>query len=117
VTRTGLTRASRRDLGGDSRGCGPYGMNLIYCTYCNQVRPPESGTSGRFGSHREQLQGEPVSLTPAEAAALYRTGTSACEIAHACASPGRAPGPGSAVAWPASGGAASDREEIPGVQG
>ena len=25
-----------------------------------------------------------MSLTPAEAAALYRTGMSACEIAHAC---------------------------------
>jgi hypothetical protein len=56
-----------------------------------------------------------VSLTPAEAAALYRTGMSACEIAHACRITRQGARPGSAaVAWPASGGEASDRKEIPG---
>lgn len=53
MIRERLARASRRDMGGESLGDGPYGIGPVYCAYCNQVRPRGSGTNGRYAGHRD----------------------------------------------------------------
>lgn len=43
----------------------------------------ERGVSGHHGPETRQNKGDPLSLTPAEAADLYRSGMPACQIAAA----------------------------------
>ena len=49
MIRRRLARASRREMGGDSLGDGPYGIGLIYCAYCNYIRPRARSSSASAG--------------------------------------------------------------------
>src|ERR1700721_1246710 len=50
MIRRRLARASRREMGGDSMGDGPYGIALIYCAYCNYIRPMARSSPARLAA-------------------------------------------------------------------
>ena len=49
MIRRRLARASRRDVGGEHLGDGPYSIGLIYCAYCNYIRPRARSSSASAG--------------------------------------------------------------------